>query len=380
MISTPTLLAQVRSTAPFLELPAARARGDEPLAAGLAVDGWKQLLADGVHLAKVAKPAGAEADRYFGLCLACHHATVATFVPTDVDSKIRGRLWADCSGIHPVRRRAAVAVAALRWNTTGVSTRDEPTALGVVSGHQGEADSVILGALAAAERFGDTELMAQLGATLEAEVARQAAAFDLALAAPASPDHDRHLLRLTMLLAHNAGDLNQGISYWPERPALQPWRDRFGDLCQDGATRFGGSYLRATQIYKALLAPEGHRHYPLRALRALRRDAALLLPVGPWLEPWGATLATHPALGRADRGELLAGLLLATRSVPNQVGYFRAVAGMLDALGPERDRQLRDLPPAAALALRHPDQQRHLAISADEFATTMGTAARTAVA
>jgi hypothetical protein len=27
---------------------------------------------------------------YFALCLACHHATVATFVPTDVDTKIRG--------------------------------------------------------------------------------------------------------------------------------------------------------------------------------------------------------------------------------------------------------------------------------------------------
>jgi len=38
-------------------------------------------------------PTPAQRIDYFALCLASHFSTVATFVPTDVDSKIRGHCW-----------------------------------------------------------------------------------------------------------------------------------------------------------------------------------------------------------------------------------------------------------------------------------------------
>src|SRR5947209_5953979 len=38
-------------------------------------------------------PATFDGLSYFELCLAAHHGTVATFVPTDVDNQIRFKLW-----------------------------------------------------------------------------------------------------------------------------------------------------------------------------------------------------------------------------------------------------------------------------------------------
>jgi hypothetical protein len=56
-------------------------------------NGWKVILNS--QSLPVSSESPSENDRvdYFTLCLACHFATVATYVPTDVDSKIRGHCW-----------------------------------------------------------------------------------------------------------------------------------------------------------------------------------------------------------------------------------------------------------------------------------------------
>ena len=57
---------------------------EEPTAPILA--NWENILRPGLSPEE-------QLQDYFALCLACHHATVATFVPTDVDTKIRGIVW-----------------------------------------------------------------------------------------------------------------------------------------------------------------------------------------------------------------------------------------------------------------------------------------------
>ena len=55
--------------------------------------GWKNILLATKPSEPSAAPTASERIHYFSLCLASHFATVATFVPTDVDSKIRGHCW-----------------------------------------------------------------------------------------------------------------------------------------------------------------------------------------------------------------------------------------------------------------------------------------------
>lgn len=57
--------------------------------------GWHNLLLSSKKLTTESQGITTASQRstYFSLCLASHFATVATFVPTDVDSKIRGHCW-----------------------------------------------------------------------------------------------------------------------------------------------------------------------------------------------------------------------------------------------------------------------------------------------
>src|SRR5882757_7353816 len=111
------LIELVRSTAPFLfaETPAppAGARLSE-LAAGPL--GWLAIIHAAGRLPATDHPSGEQREDYFALCLACHHATVASFVPTDVDSKIRGHAW-NRGGIAVARRMFAIARQALDWDS-----------------------------------------------------------------------------------------------------------------------------------------------------------------------------------------------------------------------------------------------------------------------
>ena len=53
-----------------------------------------------------------------------------------------------------------------------------------------------------------------------------------------------------------------------------------------------GRFDLAVRMYQDTgLSAEGHRHYPLRPVKALRRSPATLLPLCPFLDDWGAVAA-----------------------------------------------------------------------------------------
>ena len=140
------LLSLVRNTAPFLfTTPRPPHRSQRLIEMGGDPLGFLDVLHNAERLPGVENPTVEQREDYFALCVACHHATVATFVPTDVDSKIRGVLWLQREDPAALRRMLDFTIQWLAWDLRGISTRcTELSGVGPVSGHNGE----MLGTLA----------------------------------------------------------------------------------------------------------------------------------------------------------------------------------------------------------------------------------------
>src|SRR5438046_876031 len=96
-VSPSILLAQTKNTVPFIfdrDFLTAPARENSYLHALLELDKSVTALARSGDAGTPLKTSPQLThSQYFELCLAAHHATVASFVPTDVDNQIRFRLW-----------------------------------------------------------------------------------------------------------------------------------------------------------------------------------------------------------------------------------------------------------------------------------------------
>jgi hypothetical protein len=327
-----TLVAEVQTAAPFLF------DGTHPGAARLPVPrgerlvdlarhplGWWSILRCVDRLEATPEPTPAQRTDYFALCLAAHFASVATYVPTDVDAKIRGALWFDQVDPGERERMRELALGLREWDVRAVSARIvEVDEHGPVSGHDGERLSVWCGGMIALLAAGDASGAASLEAAIDEELAREAAAFTATARATGADDD---LVRLSAVLTHNAGDVAQGLAAKAPPGVGARERARFADLARERFDRYGGAFGRAAAVYRAVLASEGHRNYPLRATKLLRAHPALLLPIGPFLDEWGARLATWPAWRTAERAEILTALVTGCRKVAGQESYYRALAG-----------------------------------------------------
>jgi hypothetical protein len=333
-----TLVEQVRNAAPFLfdgshplaeKVPATRGvrlgdHGFHPL-------GWWSILRHAGLLEAADEPSDEARTDYFALCLAAHFASVASYVPTDVDAKIRHALWFEDQPDEEMARKCALALVLKDWDVHGVSARILDVAdLGPVSGHDGERLSVLCGAMLGLLHRGDETGAARFEAEIDAELDREARAF-AAIEREAGRELD--LLRLAWILTHNAGDVMQGLSPEGARKIGEREKRRFGDLARERFERYAGAFGRAAELYRRILAPEGHRNYPLRATKLLREAPDLLLPLGPCLDDWGARLAAWPSWTPAQRAEVLSAIVEGCRKVPGQESYFRALAGF-DAAHP----------------------------------------------
>ena len=84
-----------------------------------------------------------------------------------------------------------------------------------LSGHDGEFLGVLAGALGAFLRLGKVELAREAEALIVDELEREAAAFRYLRTVPRSTLlTDTTLLKLSAIMCHNVGDLDQGLSYW----------------------------------------------------------------------------------------------------------------------------------------------------------------------
>lgn len=271
---------------------------------------------------------GARPHAYLRLLLAAHYATVATFVPTDVDARIRHHQWVALGSAEELESACDVVDEVVALSPAAVSARVIETEHGLLSGHDGEWFSVRAGALGRALSLGATRVAERLADALDAEVERHRAITEEALARRSAT---QHALEVCTTVSHNLGDLSRVVDQWPRRPEHDALRVRYLRLGHADAPRADGAvrtFTTAGALNKALMARENHRYLPLRKPRALRTSRALLLPFGPWLDAWGELVATHDGLSERDRAEVVEAMLELHEGDPEALGCLRALAGV----------------------------------------------------
>jgi hypothetical protein len=380
-IGTKNLLVLVQNTVPFLfEDPpidpfAGQAQSLPERAAHPA--GWWSILRSADLIAPTTEePTASQWTDYFALCLAAHFSTVASYVPTDVDTKIRDRLWFLDRDEDEWKRLLALVESLSLWDVSPVSARHVEIEPGfAVSGHDGERLSVLCGGLLSLLRANRDEDAERVLQHIDAELDREARAF-AQLRSERGREHD--LLRLAATITHNAGDVDQGLSARKGQRFRGDPVARFGRLAHEGPERYGGAFAQAAALYRDLLASEGHRHYPLREVKALRRHRSLLLPLGPFFDSWGATVAESPHLSLSEKAEVVAALVGGIKRVKGQSGYFRALAGFDGAFpnGLNAKDLTQALPASIRRALKEADLRKELAIRRHSFESGMATATR----
>jgi hypothetical protein len=327
---------------------------------GGTADGFLRVLASWENIFRPDLHHSEQLQDYFALCLACHHTTVATFVPTDVDTKIRGMAWRETSDVEVLKPMLRFALAARGWTEENISTRS----VRGVSGHNGEHWSAIAGGLGRMLELGDAASAEEAQTAIDAEIAREQAVFDQVAA---ERDGELDLLRLAMTLAHNRGDLTQGMGFWKKVPATLPLMNHF-------TTR--GRFEVAVRMYQDTgLSAEGHRHYPLRPVKALRRSPATLLPLCPFLDDWGAAVATLE-----ENDEVLAALVVGCQKLKGQQGYYRAIAGMYAASPGAFERAAARMPNATQRLLRAAEMRKLINVPRVSFESMMRKRARAVLA
>lgn len=357
-ISPETLRFQVRNTTPFLDDRLSASESGRLIELGLGVDGHLRILAGWENILQPHLTPSEQLQDYFALCLACHHATVATFVPTDVDSKIRGIVWRVTKDPGVLRPMMRLALASQAWADDGISTRR----VRGVSGHDGEHWSAIAGGLGQLLEIGDRTAADEAIAAIEAEIDREQHIFEQTAGERGA---ELDLLRLAMTLAHNRGDLTQGMGFWKRTPVTRPVMEHL---------QARGRFERAVFMYQQTgLSAEGHRHYPLRAVKALRRSPRFLLPLSPFLDDWGA------AVGEIEEShEVITALVEGCQKLPGQQGYYRAVAGMREAASGAFDRAAARTPNATQRILKGGEMRKLIDVGRASFEAMMSKRARTA--
>ena len=214
---------------------------------------------------------------------------------------------------------------------------------------------------------------------IDAELAREARAFD-----EVARDKGREttLAALAAILTHNAGDVMQVLGSKHARHLPPAVKLRFTDLARERFERYGGAFGRAAAVYRAVMAPEGHRNYPLRELKELRRSAELLLPIAPFLDEWGALLARWPGFDMVERANIVGGLVSGCRKIEGQEGYYRALAGFDRAFpgGLDSRELIAHLGARVRSELKDAALRKKVAVRRESFESSCAKAVRAALA
>lgn len=381
-IGPKNLVDLVRHSAPWLFDGTHPAAGDVPLpgvsrlseAAPHAL-GWWSILLVAERLGATAEPTPAQRTDYFALCLAAHFASVATYVPTDVDAKIRHAVWLEQTDREELVRMAELALALERWDVSGVSARLLRAPDGSsISGHDGERLAVLCGGWMACANAALDEHARRFEEAIDGELAREARIFD---AFAAERGREITLAAASAILTHNAGDVMQALGSKSGRASTVA-AARFTDLGRERFERYGGAFGRAAAIYREIMAPEGHRNYPLREVKLLRGHPDLLLPIAPFLDEWGARLAAWPGWSAPQRAHVVAGLVEGCRRVAGQSGYFRALAGFERAYprGLEAPELASSWTTSTRKMLASPELRRLVAVKRESFEASLAKRVR----
>lgn len=145
---------------------------------------------------------------------------------------------------------------------------------------------------------------------LDNELEREVEAFKYMRLSQSSVENDTELIKLSAILCHNAGDIDQGLSYWEnDSNKYKEYYNKYYKLSHERYERYNGEFSIAKTLYSEIISSEGHRNYPLREAKCLRKNFELNLPFAPWLESWGRLIATHYSLTDDDRIQVVKQLI-----------------------------------------------------------------------
>ncbi len=338
-MAPPLVVEQVRNTAPYIFTDSSEFSGAPHLAflQAACIRDWP--LSDTPDLAE-----------YFILLASAHYATVATFVPTDLDNSVRLKLWSAMNQTE--RSRAGRWVLESRhFDFSHLSGRWVAGPDGrTLQGHLGEWFSMAVAAYAS-NRRGDSSLAEELAVAIRSEIQNEQTVFEDIFERREGLD----LLRAATLIAHNLGDLDRVYEAW----GLERYTNPIADLCGLGQMETSRDFLLlgvAGELNKMMMAKENHRHFCLRRPRAIRRLRDLLLPIGPFFDDWGSQVASHSSLSLADIGEVTDALIDGWFRVGGY-GYARALSGIESTL-PGGLSTIAQVIPARSLRLLKTGQLR----------------------
>ena len=193
-----------------------------------------------------------------------------------------------------------------------------------VSGHDGEWFSVRAGRARARHRD-RREATSPRGsqAAIDAELAREHAVL---------VETRRAAMRSSSCSASRRSRTTSAISRasstrGPPSPRTPHYVQHTRVSAMTASARFGDAFVRAGVLNKAVMADENHRFLALRKPRGLRRSRELLLPIGPFFDDWGETIARPPRSTSAIAPRSSRRSSASTRSPPEQRGCLRALAG-----------------------------------------------------
>lgn len=301
---------------------------------------------------------------YFHVCMAAHWATAGTYVPTNVDNQIREGLWRHKDIPGHIDRMARITIDSWSWNYEQVTNRKSynPENGQVLSTHEGTWLSVAIGAYNALVKHKKSALADEMAHVILAEVAKEE---KLLLELREKRDHV-NFLRSTALMAHNFGDLDRVIDQW-QMPEDDPFRKRIYKLGHQPNPSYHPILAFAGQVNKSFLSVENHRHMSMRQARCLRSSYRFLIPVGPFMEEWGAVLGTSTLLTSTDRGEIVVNLFEGWKRQDLALGYVRAYRGLVNSLPEGLESLAMDLPFDLVAEIRRSKFAREAEVSKEDF-------------
>lgn len=262
---------------------------------------------------------------YFLLCISAHYASVMTFVPTDVDNKIRMTLWNDMEKRSVIEKMIEAVLQIQKWDMSEVSKRtffdDE---YGKLAGHDGEYLTILGGALGCC-LFNEWKELAELvEKKIDEELNRENLIFKKYLH---KNGREIDLLKVCAILTHNTGDLLRAIGMWNiNLNLIIHYKKKYMGMMKKNDNGF--RFFEAGLIYNEFLTHDNGRHLALRAPKIFRVANDFLLPIGPFFEEWGEMLGKNPIVKENDIIEIINALLDAAERTPLQKGYSRALAGL----------------------------------------------------
>lgn len=296
---------------------------------------------------------------YFYFCLCAHWSTAGSYVPTDVDSLIRQKLWLHPSIDKHIERMANITIDSWSWDYSPMTNRKSYNQSNeVMSTHEGTWLSVAIGAYCALKKKGLKELTQNIQEVILKEIKKEE---ELMFELREKREHIS-FIQASPLIAHNFGDLDRVMIAWDMHESDNFCKSIF-KLGHELNPNYSNILVYTGKVNKEFTSKENHRHMSLRKSRALRKSKDFLVPVAPFMDSWGKTLALTDKINNEEKASIIAALFEGFKREQSAIGYARAYGQMNNLL----NELQRYLPFDLVKEIKGSEFENHSKVSLEDF-------------